>query len=55
MPPAGTVLERFYRGQPIRVTVLENGFAYYGKSYGSLSAIVIVSPARVGTVFIFSA
>jgi hypothetical protein len=39
LPRAGTVLERFYRGQPIRVTVLENGFAYHGKSYGSLSAI----------------
>jgi hypothetical protein len=39
LPPAGTLVERFYRGQPIRVTVLENGFAYHGKSYGSLSAI----------------
>jgi len=39
IPPAGTVLERFYRGQPIRVTVLENGFAYHGENYGSLSAI----------------
>jgi Protein of unknown function (DUF2924) len=39
LPPAGTLVERFYRGQPIRVTVLENGFGYHGKSYGSLSAI----------------
>src|SRR5947209_2731594 len=34
LPPAGTLVERFYRGQPIRVTVLENGFTYHGKSYG---------------------
>jgi hypothetical protein len=39
IPPAGTVLERFYRGQPIRVTVLEHEFQYQEKEYGSLSAI----------------
>jgi hypothetical protein len=39
LPPAGTVLERFYRGQPIRVTVLETEFRYQEKQYGSLSAI----------------
>jgi hypothetical protein len=39
LPPAGTVLERVYRGQIIRVTVLANGFEYHGKHYASLSAI----------------
>jgi hypothetical protein len=39
LPPAGTVVERFYHGQPIRVTVLEDGFVYHGKNYASLSAI----------------
>ena len=39
LPPAGSVVERFYRGQPIRVTVLENGFGYHGNHYASLSAI----------------
>ena len=39
LPPAGTVLERTYRGQMVRVTVLANGFAYQGKEYASLSAI----------------
>jgi Protein of unknown function (DUF2924) len=39
LPPAGTVLERAYREQTVRVTVLANGFAYQGKEYGSLSAI----------------
>jgi hypothetical protein len=39
LPPAGTALERIYRGQIIRVTVLANGFEYHGKHYASLSAI----------------
>jgi hypothetical protein len=39
LPPVGTMLERFYRGQPIRVTVLEHEFRYQEKQYGSLSAI----------------
>ena len=39
LPPAGTVLERVYQGQIIRVTVLANGFEYHGKHYASLSAI----------------
>ena len=39
LPPAGTVLERFYRGQPIHVTVLANDFEHHGKHYASLSAI----------------
>ena len=39
LPPAGTVLERTYRGQIVRVTVLANGFAYQDKEYASLSAI----------------
>jgi hypothetical protein len=39
LPPVGTVLERVYQGQIIRVTVLANGFEYQGKPYASLSAI----------------
>jgi hypothetical protein len=39
LPPAGTALERIYRGQITRVTVLANGFEYRGKHYASLSAI----------------
>ena len=39
LPPVGTALERVYRGQIIRVTVLASGFEYHGKQYGSLSAI----------------
>ena len=39
LPPAGTVVERVYQGQILRVTVLANGFEYHGKHYASLSAI----------------
>ena len=39
LPPTGTVVERIYQGQIIRVTVLANGFEYHGKNYASLSAI----------------
>jgi hypothetical protein len=39
LPPAGTVVERFYRGQSIRVTVTAHDFEYHGNNYASLSAI----------------
>ena len=37
--PVGTVLAREWNGQMQRVTVLENGFAWKGKIYPSLSKI----------------
>jgi hypothetical protein len=37
--PVGTVLGREWKGQMQRVTVLENGFAWKGKIYPSLSKI----------------
>ncbi len=39
LPPPGSVLQRWYQGRCIRVQVLEDGFEYNGKRYGSLSAI----------------
>ena len=39
LPPAGTVLKRVYGQRTIEVTVLERGFEYQGKQYGSLSLI----------------
>jgi DUF2924 family protein len=39
LPPAGTVLEREYKGKTVRATVLDRGFEYRGKKYRSLSAI----------------
>ena len=38
-PSPGTVLQREWRGQQIRVEVLPDGFAWNGDSYGSLSAV----------------
>ncbi|MBV6486857.1 MAG: hypothetical protein GHHEDOFH_00794 [Pseudorhodoplanes sp.] len=35
----GTILVRQWKGESHRVTVLENGFAYVGKTYESLSEI----------------
>ena len=37
--PVGTVLAREWKGQMQRVTVIENGFAWKGKIYPSLSKI----------------
>lgn len=39
LPPSGTILTRAYKGQMIQVQVLQNGFAYQGKVYASLSAV----------------
>src|SRR5262249_32257582 len=40
--PIGTVLGREWKGQMQRVTVLENGFAWRGKTYPSLSKVALV-------------
>jgi hypothetical protein len=39
LPPAGTVLTRQYKGVTVQVQVLEQGFAYQGRVYKSLSAV----------------
>ena len=39
IPPPGTVLLRKYKDQSIAVTVLEDGFEWEGREYGSLSAV----------------
>ena len=38
-PPPGTVLTRTYKGQEIRVRVLDGGFEYEGQPYRSLTAV----------------
>jgi hypothetical protein len=40
-PPIGTVLGREWNGQMRRVTALENGFAWKGKTYPSLSKVAL--------------
>lgn len=39
LPSPGSILTRLYKGQQLQVTVLNDGFAYGGKVYGSLSAV----------------
>ena|SRR6266436_6578843 len=39
LPKPGSTLSRRYRGNEIRVLVLENGFEYEGRHYASLSAL----------------
>ena len=38
-PSPGLVLVRHYKGRLVEVTVLEEGFAYQGKVFRSLSAV----------------
>ena len=38
-PTPGTVLVRPYKGRDVRVTVLEMGFEWEGRIYGTLSAV----------------
>lgn len=39
LPVPGTLLTREYKGRTLRVTVLDGGFEYAGRTYRSLSAI----------------
>ncbi len=39
LPPAGTVIERVYKGEALRVKVLEEGFSFKGTTFPSLSAL----------------
>jgi hypothetical protein len=39
LPPPGTILTRQYRGEPLQVRVLSDGFEFEGQLYGSLSAV----------------
>jgi hypothetical protein len=39
LPPAGTILARKYKGETLQVQVLQQGFAYQGQVFKSLSAV----------------
>jgi len=39
LPLPGTILTRLYKGHQLQITILEQGFAFEGKVYGSLSAV----------------
>jgi hypothetical protein len=39
LPPPGTIVTRKYKGETLRVTVLDEGFEFGGERYKSLSAV----------------
>lgn len=39
LPPPGSMLHREYKGEPIRVLVLEDAFEYEGQRFKSLTAV----------------
>ena len=53
LPTPGSVITRAYQGRSIAVTVLENGFQYEGRSYGSLSAIAYTATGTRWNGFLF--
>ncbi|HEY7156386.1 MAG TPA: DUF2924 domain-containing protein [Gemmataceae bacterium] len=53
LPPPGTILMRPYKGQIVQVQVLQNGFAYQGQVYPSLSAVAKVITGSHCNGFLF--
>jgi hypothetical protein len=39
LPPAGTIIRRDYRGRMLEIEILDDGFAYDGERFQSLSAV----------------
>ena len=53
LPPAGTELTRNYKGQRLRVQVLEHGFEFNHREYRSLSAIAYQATGTRWNGFLF--
>lgn len=53
LPAPGTVIERDYQGQVIRVKVLDEGFEYAGETYRSLSTVAKVATGTIWNGFLF--
>ncbi|HEY7310178.1 MAG TPA: DUF2924 domain-containing protein [Gemmataceae bacterium] len=53
LPPPGTILTRPYKGQILQVQVLNEGFAYAGRVYPSLSAVAKVITGTHTNGFLF--
>jgi len=41
IPTAGTVITRKYKGEELKVKVLDSGFEYKGKTFKSISAVAV--------------
>jgi hypothetical protein len=50
IPPAGTTIVRPYKGEEIRVTVLEDGFRWKKQDFSSLSACAKAITGTKGTI-----
>jgi hypothetical protein len=54
LPRPGTILTRRYKGRTLQVEVLEQGFAFEGKAYRSLSALAkAVTGSHCSGLFFF--
>ena len=41
IPAVGTVITRKYKGEDLKIKVLENGFEYKGQTFKSISALAV--------------
>jgi hypothetical protein len=51
LPPAGTIITRSYKGRNLAVEVLDDGFAFEGERFKSLSAVAKAITGCIATVF----
>ena len=53
LPAPGSIITKNYRGNTIEVKVLENGFEYEGKTYKSISRVVMEIVKRPISGYVF--
>lgn len=53
LPAVGAVITKTYHGQTLEVKVLENGFAYQGKTYKSISRVAMEIVKRPISGYVF--
>ena len=53
LPPAGSILRRIYKGRPLQVRVLHQGFEFDGAVFPSLSAVAHAITASHYNGFLF--
>ncbi|MDD7578342.1 MAG: DUF2924 domain-containing protein [Elusimicrobia bacterium] len=53
LPAVGAVITKTYHGKTLEVKVLENGFAYQGKTYKSISRVAMEIVKRPISGYVF--
>lgn len=53
LPAPGSIITKTYRGKPIEVKVLENGFEYEGKVFKSISCVAMTIVKRQISGYVF--